>query len=182
MFNVELLYGESPFTLKPSVDDKYYSSISSVDTTRAGKGQLAVSISTHGKSIAHHIEDLAVGVHRVTFTPLKEHPHSVEVKLNGVVVPTFPRMIAVRDPARHIIVHGTALKSAPAGKPSRIFIDTAGRYSAECFDVIVSSPTNQPCEVKLFAQKDSNLLAQWTPNEIGGFLFIIVVVVLIIPI
>ncbi|OQR79827.1 hypothetical protein BIW11_05461, partial [Tropilaelaps mercedesae] len=138
-----------------------------VDTTRAGKGQLSVAINAHNKSVQHHIEELAVGVHRISFTPLKEHPHSIEIKLNGIVAPNFPKLIGVRDPARHIIVHGTALKSAPAGRPSRIYIDTAGRYTAECFDVVVSSPTNQPCEVKLFAQLDSNLLAQWTPDEIG---------------
>ncbi|XP_022694817.1 filamin-C-like isoform X2 [Varroa jacobsoni] len=138
-----------------------------VDTTRAGKGQLYVAVTAHGKTVQHQTEELAVGVHRITFTPVKEHSHSIEVKFNGIMAPQFPKVIGVRDSARHIIVHGTALKSAPAWRPSRIYIDTAGRYSAEYFDIVVSSPTNQPCEVKLFSQVDSNLLAQWTPTEIG---------------
>ncbi|XP_028967084.1 filamin-C [Galendromus occidentalis] len=138
-----------------------------VDTTRAGKGQIKVVIASHGKEVPHKIVELALGVYKVTFTPMKDAPNVIDLRFNGTACPGFPATVTVRDPSRSIIAHGSSLKSAQIGRTNKFYIETGGYGDAKDFDILVSSHSNSPLPVKCFSQKDASLLVEWQPNETG---------------
>ncbi|XP_022709435.1 filamin-A-like isoform X1 [Varroa jacobsoni] len=137
-----------------------------VDTTKAGQGTLEVAVSNGGAKVPLQVDEIAVGLYKVTYVPKSASPHKIEIRYNGHAVLGFPRVIQVRDPSHTMIAHGLGLKSAQVGRAARFNIETGSQGDAKDFDIVVSC-AGSPLPVRCFVQKDRSLLVEWSPVEIG---------------
>ena len=138
-----------------------------VDATKAGKGNMTISIRVKDEPVDHSIHEISPGVQTVSFVPRKDHVHSVDIKFNGYSVQGYPKLIQIRDPSHSIIIHGPALKSCIPGLSSSFVIETGGFAAAKDFDVIITDPLGSPLPVKCYQQKDASLLAEFVPQHVG---------------
>uniref|UniRef100_T1J4U2 Calponin-homology (CH) domain-containing protein n=1 Tax=Strigamia maritima TaxID=126957 RepID=T1J4U2_STRMM len=140
-----------------------------IDTSRAGRGNLTVLVRAAGQEINHRLDDLAGGIHEVIFTPRTAIPHRIDVRYNGQLVPGCPREINVKDPAtgKAVIATGSGLHQAKAHKTATFVIETLG-YEAKDFDVIVTGPNDTLIPVQCYQQKDGNLAAKFIPQQSGA--------------
>ncbi|RWS15635.1 Filamin-B-like protein [Dinothrombium tinctorium] len=139
-----------------------------VDCTRAGRGEMTIMIKAGEKEVNHIVKEVLPGIYLTTYVPKIDLPHYISVFYNGHLAPGCPQMVEIRDPSQSIIIHGAALKSFVCGKPVNFLIETGGFASSKDFDVIITDPKGFPLPVKCYQQKDGSLLAEFTPNKIGG--------------
>lgn len=139
-----------------------------VDTSRAGRGVLEVSIVCGHKEIAHNIKEMASNVFLVSYTPRIDLSHQIDVRYNGHSAAGFPQMVEIRDPSHSIIVHGNGLKWSIPGENATFIIETGGFALAKDFDIIVTDPNGSPLPVKCYQQKNGSLLVEWTPIRTGN--------------
>ncbi|CAG2105929.1 unnamed protein product [Medioppia subpectinata] len=138
-----------------------------IDTSRAGRGVLSVSILCDDKEVSVNIKELSSGVFLVSYVPRIDLSHKIDIKYNGFSVSGFPQIIAIRDPSQSIIVHGNGIKRSIAGESTTFIIETGGFASAKDFDIIVTDPNGSPLPVKCYQQKNGSLLVEWTPSQTG---------------
>ncbi|RWS29658.1 Filamin-B-like protein [Leptotrombidium deliense] len=139
-----------------------------VDCTRAGRGELHISIKAGEKEVSYTMKEVLSSVYVITYLPKIDLPHYINVLYNGHLAPGCPQVVEIRDPSQSIVVHGPSLKSCVAGTSANFLIETGGFASSKDFDVIVTDPKGFPLPVKCFQQKDGSLLAEFTPNRIGA--------------
>lgn len=139
-----------------------------IDASRAGRGNLAISIKAGDRDVKYSIHETSVGVYTVNYVPKVDITHLVDVRYNGHSAPGCPQSVEIRDPNQSIIVHGNGLKTAIPGRHATFLIETGGFAAAKDFDVIISDPFGSPLAVKCYQQKDGSLLAEWTPLCTGA--------------
>ena len=138
-----------------------------VDCTRAGRGEIAITIRTGETEVQRNVKELASGVFDVSFVPLVDRPHYLDVRYNGYHVPACPQLVEIRDPKQTIIVHGQGLKSCVPKAVTSFLIETGGFAAAKDFDVIITDPVGSPLPVKCYQQKDGSLVAEFVPHHVG---------------
>ena len=138
-----------------------------VDTSRAGRGVLNVSILCGQNEVQHNIKEIGSSTFVVSYVPRIDLPHQIDVRYNGHSAPGFPQLVEIRDPSHSIIVHGNGLKSCIPGESATFIIETAGFALAKDFDIIVTEPNGSPLPVKCYQQKNGSLLVEWTPIRTG---------------
>lgn len=138
-----------------------------VDCSRAGRGELSVSIKSGEKEVRHHVKEIMSGVFAITYVPKIDLPHYIDIQYNGHHAPGCPQMVEIRDPTQSIIIHGLALKSCIPSQQATFLIETGGFASAKDFDVIITDPSDSPLTVRCYQQKDGSLLAEFTPTRTG---------------
>lgn len=139
-----------------------------VDCTKAGKGEMTINIKTGDKQVAHLIKEITSGVYNVTFVPLVDRPHYLDVRFNRYHIPGCPQLVEIRDPKQAIIVHGQGLKSCSPNVPTAFLIETGGFAAAKDFDVIITDPKGSPLPVRCYQQQDGSLLAEFVPAHVGA--------------
>ena len=139
-----------------------------VDSTRAGRGDLSIGIKTGDKPIIPAVKELTSGVYAVSFIPVIDRPHQIDVRFNGYAIPSCPLLVEIKDPKQSIIVHGEGLKHCTPKKMTTFLIETGGFAAAKDFDVIITDPQGSPLPVKCFQQKDGSLVAEFIPSRVGS--------------
>ncbi|CAL1298214.1 unnamed protein product, partial [Larinioides sclopetarius] len=139
-----------------------------VDASRAGRGNLNLSITASNRDVKYNLQEMSSGVYQVTYVPHSDHPHKIDVYYNGHQAPGCPQIVEIRDPSHSIIAHGSGLKATQCGKTASFFIETGGFGEAKDFDIIVISPNGSPLPVKCYQQKDGSLLAEWPAQQAGN--------------
>ena len=141
-----------------------------MDCSRAGRGNMNLSIKAGDTEVQSFIKEISTNIFLVTYVPKLDLPHFIDVTYNNHHAPGCPQMVEIRDPSQSIIVYGTALKSCVPFQPASFLIETGGFALAKNFDVIVTDPNGSPLNVKCYQQKDGNLLAEFTPLRTGRLL------------
>ncbi|GBO42052.1 hypothetical protein AVEN_37330-1, partial [Araneus ventricosus] len=108
-----------------------------VDASRAGRGNLNLSITASNRDVKYSLQEVSSGVYQVTYVPHSDHPHKIDVYYNGHQAPGCPQIVEIRDPSHSIIAHGSGLKATQCGKTASFFIETGGFGEAKDFDIIV---------------------------------------------
>lgn len=139
-----------------------------VDTSRAGRGNLIISIMAGGHEVKHSLQEINTGIYQILYTPKSDIPHKINVYYNGHQAPGCPQMVDIRDPSHSIIAHGAGLKAVAYGKNASFLVETGGYGEAKDFDILVSGPNGSPLPVKCYQQKDGSLLVEWTPQQTGS--------------
>ncbi|XP_022254060.1 filamin-B-like isoform X2 [Limulus polyphemus] len=182
-YRIDVLHKGIPVTRKPYVvhvcdpnqvrivdlDDGVLNRVQKfkVDTSRAGLGQVSVTITVNNQRVQHAVQEISQGIHLVTYTPQSDHTHKIEVLFNGHLTPGCPRIVQVRDPSQSVIAYGSGLKCVSLHSDATFVIETGGAIAANEFDIFILSPRGFPLPVKCYQQKDGNLLAEWTPDSYG---------------
>lgn len=65
---------------------KMYSNFT-VDASRAGRGNLNLTITASGRDVKYNLRELTSGVYEVTYIPHTDHPHKIDVYYNGHQAP-----------------------------------------------------------------------------------------------
>ncbi|GAB6018892.1 hypothetical protein CHUAL_000550 [Chamberlinius hualienensis] len=140
-----------------------------VDTAKSGKGLLTASIRTAGQEVKYHIVDLPGNNHRISFTPKTATLHKIDIRYNGHKVSGYPREVNIKDPSAGtvILASGLGLHQAKIHKSSSFVIETL-KYEAKDFDVIITGPGDSLVPLRCYQQKDGNLLAEFTPYQVGA--------------
>lgn len=139
-----------------------------VDSTKAGKGEMTINIKCGDKQVAHLIKEITSGVYNVTFVPLVDRPHYLDVRFNRYHIPNCPQLVEIRDPKQAIIVHGDGLKYCSPNVATAFLIETGGFAAAKDFDVIITDPKGSPLSVRCYQQQDGSLLAEYVPVNVGS--------------
>ncbi|XP_023244649.1 filamin-B-like [Centruroides sculpturatus] len=184
MYKIEVLHSGSPIFGKPflvevcdpsrvkvmDIEDGVIGreQMFKVDTSRAGRGNLMVSIMAGNHEVKHSLQELNSGVYQVLYTPKSDVPHKINVYYNGHQAPGCPQIVDIRDPGHSIIAHGIGLKSVAYGESASFLVETGGYGEAKDFDILVSGPNGSPLPVKCYQQKDGSLLVEWAPQHTGS--------------
>lgn len=139
-----------------------------VDSTRAGRGDMTVTIRSGDTEVHHAVKEVSAGVFDVCFTPQADRPHYLDIRYNGYHIPSCPRLVEIRDPKQTIIVHGQGLKSCVPKSVTSFLIETGGFAAAKDFDIIITDPVGSPLPVKCYQQKDGSLVAEYVPQYVGS--------------
>lgn len=139
-----------------------------VDCTQAGRGNISIMIRTGETEVHHSVREQTSGVFDVSFMPLVDRPHYLDVRYNGYRVPTCPQLVQIRDPKLTIIVCGQGLKCCVPKTVTSFLIETGGFAAAKDFDVSITDPVGSPLPVKCDQQKDGSLVAEFVPQHVGS--------------
>lgn len=140
-----------------------------IDTSKAGHGLLMVNIRAAGQEIKHQLIHDRADIYKLAFVPKTATVHKIDVRYNGHRIPGFPKEINVKDPSAGsvILATGLGLHQARVNKASSFVIETL-KFDAKDFDVIISGPGDSLVPLKCYQQKDGNLLAEFTPYQVGA--------------
>ncbi|KPM09408.1 filamin-A-like protein 2 [Sarcoptes scabiei] len=137
----------------------------SVDTAKAGEGELSIRINAGGKEVPLQTEDLSSHLKKFKFLPKSIDDHFVEIAYNNYSVMGSPFQIKVEPSIEAIVIYGEGLKSAQCNRKTVFFIES--EEPASSFDIIITDPNHSPLPVKCYQQKSNRLLVEWIPNRIG---------------
>lgn len=87
----------------------------------------------------------------------------------------FPTGCPIEVPVQErggLCATGLGLYQSSVSKPTSFVIETTGQ-PADSFDVIISGPGSTAVPVRCYQQKDGNLLAEFIPNIIGLYIYLV---------
>lgn len=58
-----------------------------MDASRAGRGNLNLSITASGRDVKYNLREITSGVYEVAYIPHSDHPHKIDVYYNGHQAP-----------------------------------------------------------------------------------------------
>ncbi|OQR78436.1 filamin-A-like, partial [Tropilaelaps mercedesae] len=152
-----------------------------VDASRAGEGQLEISVN-HGE-VPNQVEVLSSGKCIISFVPEKPVNHVVEIKFNGVLVPSCPLKIRAEASrsARGVMKVGSSdgrtgdyrvdlshLELVPADEPVSFSVRIPGGRR-ELIRVSILSPSRNsvPVSLKATGHEADVVTVEFTPKQVG---------------
>lgn len=133
-----------------------------VDASRAGEGQLEISV--NNGEVPNQVQVLNSGRCLVSFKPLRPVPHVVSIKFNGENVPGCPVVLQVSD-ANQCSVDLGSLELVPVNHPSRFHV--SGVSDESQLRVAIVSPSDKKVPAKVSRSSRGGLNVEFVPEEVG---------------
>ncbi|EEC09954.1 conserved hypothetical protein [Ixodes scapularis] len=136
-----------------------------VDASRAGEGQLEISV--NDGEVPNQVQVLSSGRCLVSFKPLRPVPHVVSIKFNGENVPGCPVVLQVSD-VNQFSVDLSSLELVPVNVPSRFYV--GGVSDEDDLRVTVMSPLEVKVPVKLSRSSRGGFNVEFVPDQVGQYM------------
>ena len=162
-----------------------------IDASQAGSGNLEIRVSSATRNVPNHPQTEANAKIRVNFTPTEAVDHSIDVKFNGIPVPSNPFVVKVSQfpQARLPVTNQDLLKYIAIEESVNFYVDYIGakrisELSDSSCQVWVLRPDFsyvQISQVKLLKNNDKNGKQQakfeicFKPTRIGPYKLFITV-------
>uniref|UniRef100_A0A7E4VHL6 Calponin-homology (CH) domain-containing protein n=1 Tax=Panagrellus redivivus TaxID=6233 RepID=A0A7E4VHL6_PANRE len=146
-----------------------------VDATKAGVGDVNVSILRHGKPIPCEIEEERVGPRRlqngkfrVQFTPTGAGQYKIHIAFNNMEVKGSPFILDIAD-ANSVSVYGDNLRMAAVDRLSTFMVHAIGAESKD-LSVVITGPSNKHKYGRVIPIDEGTFRIEWKPIEAGEHL------------
>ncbi|XP_070173160.1 filamin-A-like isoform X2 [Littorina saxatilis] len=142
-----------------------------IDTSKAGVGDLDAVVTHHGQRLHTERESLGDGKYRYTFMPPETGHYEVKATFNGETIPGCPLIVNVEDETPHFITisfRGTEPINTRSDGKNFFMLHTAGqKIDTEQLDVNIEAPTGEQLDAHLIQNTDGDYKVEWTPKEPG---------------
>ncbi|KAH7961849.1 hypothetical protein HPB52_012689 [Rhipicephalus sanguineus] len=132
-----------------------------VDASRAGEGQLEISV--NNGEVPNQVQVLNSGRCLVSFKPLRPVPHVVSIMFNGENVPGCPVVLQVSD-VNQCSLDLSSLELVPVNHPSRFHV--SGVSDEDQLRVTIVSPHDKKIPAKVSRSSRGGLNVEFVPDEV----------------
>ncbi|CAF3378932.1 unnamed protein product [Rotaria socialis] len=133
-----------------------------IDASKAGEGDLAISVNHSGRNIPNEINPIGNGRLEIQFTPQKAVTHYCNILFNHEHVPGSPLAVNVMETQR-VIAIGKGLGSVPINIPTSFTVHTPNDSTGQLKCLIKGGVNDIFCydlkDVKNFAGSDDRLIS-----------------------
>lgn len=136
-----------------------------VDASRAGEGQLEISV--NNGEVPNQVQVLNSGRCLVSFKPLRPVPHVVSIMFNGENVPGCPVVLQVSD-VNQCSVDLSSLELVPVNNTSRFHV--SGVSDEDQLRVTIVSPHDKKIPAKVSRSSRGGLNVEFIPDEVGPYM------------
>lgn len=134
------------------------------DSTRAGHGNLRVTVENNGRTVQSQVYEETNGVFKINFTPEGPGTYNVNVFFNETEVRGSPYQVDVGD-SSNVTVSGDGINLVPVNRTASFEVNPHGQMSGKV-NVEILSPNGTSLPVRI--QKESNeFIVEYTPTEVG---------------
>ncbi|CAJ0934049.1 unnamed protein product, partial [Mesorhabditis belari] len=138
----------------------------SIDSTRAGEGDIEVSVLRHGRPVAATLEQQSrAQLYTATFIPDGAGQYKIHVLFNKMDVKGSPFLLDIAD-ASSVSVYGENLRMASVGRPATFSVHAIGAQPKD-ITVTITGPTGATKFGRVLPVDDGSYRIEWKPSEAG---------------
>lgn len=137
-----------------------------VDASKAGEGNLEITISARGRNIPTQVHPQGSARFAVSFVPLEAIDHVINITFNKEPVPGAPFTAKIHTDPNHIVVSGQCLAATAVGKPSFF---TLSNVSGSLEDIVIEidSPLGEEVSATVQDLGSGSFKAEFSPKIAG---------------
>ena len=137
-----------------------------VDASKAGEGNLEITISARGRNIPTQVHPQGSARFAVSFVPLEAIDHVINITFNKESVPGAPFTAKIHTDPNHIVVSGQCLAATAVGKPSFFTLSNVSG-NIEDIEVAIDSPSGEEVAAQVQDLSSGNFKAEFCPKIAG---------------
>ena len=137
-----------------------------VDASKAGEGNLEITISARGRNIPTQVHPQGSARFAVSFVPLEAIDHIINITFNKESVPGAPFTAKIHTDPNHIVVSGQCLAATAVGKPSFFTLSNVSG-NIEDIEVAIDSPSGEEVAAQVQDLGTGNFKAEFCPKIAG---------------
>ena len=137
-----------------------------VDASKAGEGNLEITISARGRNIPTQVHPQGSARFAVSFVPLEAIDHVINITFNKESVPGAPFTAKIHTDPNHIVVSGQCLAATAVGKPSFFTLSNVSG-NIEDIEVAIDSPSGEEVAAQVQDLGSGNFKAEFCPKIAG---------------
>jgi filamin len=137
-----------------------------VDASKAGEGNLEITISARGRNIPTQVHPQGSARFAVSFVPLEAIDHVINITFNKEPVPGAPFTAKIHTDPNHIVVSGQSLAATAVGKTSFFTLSNVSG-SLEDIEVSIDSPTGEEVPAQVLDLGAGSFKAEFCPKMAG---------------
>ena len=137
-----------------------------VDASKAGEGNLEITISARGRNIPTQVHPQGSARFAVSFVPLEAIDHVINITFNKELVTGAPFTAKIHTDPNHIVVSGQSLAATAVGKPS-FFTLTNVTGNIEDIEVAIDSPSGEEVSAQVQDLGEGTFKAEFCPKIAG---------------
>lgn len=137
-----------------------------VDVSSAGEGNLAISVTAHGRDVPTVVHPMGGAKFAVSFVPGDAVDHVISISFNKEPIPGSPFTVKVQDAGKITAAGTSSLAAASVDKVTTLVIQNASGREQD-LNVRVEGPDGSlvPCALKDAGGR--NLKVEFSPNRTG---------------
>lgn len=137
-----------------------------VDASKAGEGNLEITISARGRNIPTQVHPQGSARFAVSFVPLEAIDHIINITFNKESVPGAPFTAKIHTDPNHIVVSGQCLAATAVGKPSFFTLSNVSG-GIEDIEVAIDSPSGEEVPAQVQDLGSGTFKAEFCPKIAG---------------
>ena len=137
-----------------------------VDASKAGEGNLEITISARGRNIPTQVHPQGSARFAVSFVPLEAIDHVINITFNKESVPGAAFVAKIHTDPNHIVVSGQCLAATAVGKPSFFTLSNVSG-NIEDVEVAIDSPSGEEVAAQVQDLGSGNFKAEFCPKLAG---------------
>ncbi len=137
-----------------------------VDASRAGEGNLEITISARGRNIPTQVHPQGSARFAVSFVPLEATDHVVNITFNKDSVPGAPFIAKIHTDPNRILVSGQSLAATAVGRASQFTLSNVVG-SVDDLDIVIDSPSGDSVPAKVHDAGEGSFDVEFCPQVAG---------------
>ncbi len=137
-----------------------------VDASKAGEGNLEITISARGRNIPTQVHPQGSARFAVSFVPLEAIDHVINITFNKESVPGAPFTAKIHTDPNHIVVSGQSLAATAVGKTSFFTLSNVSG-SLEDIEVAIDSPLGEEVSATVKDMSEGSFKVEFCPKIAG---------------
>jgi len=137
-----------------------------VDASKAGEGNLEITISARGRNIPTQVHPQGSARFAVSFVPLEAIDHIINITFNKESVPGAPFTAKIHTDPNHIVVSGQCLAATAVGKPSFFTLSNVSG-NIEDIEVAIDSPSGEEVPAQVQDLGSGTFKSEFCPKIAG---------------
>ena len=137
-----------------------------VDASKAGEGNLEITISARGRNIPTQVHPQGSARFAVSFVPLEAIDHVINITFNKEPVPGAPFTAKIHTDPNHIVVSGQSLAATAVGKNSFFTLSNVSG-NLEDIEVAIDSPLGEEVSATVQDLGSGSFKAEFSPKIAG---------------
>jgi len=137
-----------------------------VDASRAGEGNLEITISARGRNIPTQVHPQGSARFVVSFVPLEAVDHAINITFNKDSVPGAPFMAKIHTDPNRILVSGQSLAATAVGRKSQFTLSNVVG-STEDVEIAIDAPNGESVSAEVVDAGEGTFNVEFSPQVAG---------------